>query len=219
MNSEALQNRLNDIIVKGLLEDIIKAERAYLQARTIGENFEAINASDHNIVLGMCQVAFSDAQTLAVTRMFDKPDKKFPTRSVCVILDILGKHAEELPILQPDALFDALRVPQCQRPTLEELNTSELTRAVVKHFQDDMPTDALKRLKESRDKLLAHNEAIDAAARNLPTWGDANEAVAFAKKFAMAVGEAYLGISGLEYSVNGAAGWERPMQRLLEQLL
>ncbi len=54
----------------------------------------------------MFQVAFSDAHTLAIARVFDKPSKTVPTRSNCVVLRLMDKQAKVLEIVQPPALFD-----------------------------------------------------------------------------------------------------------------
>ena len=53
---------------------------------------------------------------------------------------------------------------------------------------------SLNNLRASRDKVIAHNEAIEPIARAKPTWGDAGLLVGFAKRFTAVVAFAYLSL-------------------------
>jgi hypothetical protein len=209
MSGGAHEERLKDILFNGLLKDILMAEQAYLLAKTIGDHSEAVNASDHKDLFGVWQLMCSNEQTMAAARMFDKPSG-YPTRSIPVALQLLEEHEVHWQIRGPKVLSDVLNV---------QMDPQHLTKALVQHFRDTMPQDTLKRLKESRDKVLAHNEAIDAAQRNYLTWGDANAAVEYAKAFFITVGQGYCGISGLDLTVNATPRWEYPMQHLLRKVM
>ena len=52
---------------------------------------------------------------------------------------------------------------------------------------------ALKGVLKSRNKVHAHNEAIDAALRTRPTWGGTESLVDYAKDFVCVIGMAFFG--------------------------
>ncbi len=63
---------------------------------------------------------------------------------------------------------------------IKGLKNQQLSLEVVSHFNHTMPhkdkvgycnlSNALETVREARNKIHAHNEAIDKAARKLPTW-------------------------------------------------
>jgi hypothetical protein len=53
---------------------------------------------------------------------------------------------------------------------------------------------ALKRLRDSRDKVIAHNEHVDPSVRLRPTWDDAARLTAFAAEFTQVMAWGYLSL-------------------------
>jgi hypothetical protein len=53
---------------------------------------------------------------------------------------------------------------------------------------------SLNILRQSRDKTIAHNEAIESSALQTLTWGEANSLANYAKEFVATVGAGYLGL-------------------------
>ena len=62
--------------------------------------------------------------------------------------------------------------------------------------QADLPglSAYLTKLREARDKVIAHNEAIDDSARRYATWGEAEELVDYAKNFVTLISFGFLNL-------------------------
>ena len=78
---------------------------------------------------------------------------------------------------------------------VEPLRNAGLTHAIVTHYRDTLEKDAFpleKALRESRDKIIAHNEAVDRSTLQKPTWGEALSLVNYAKDFVSTIGYGYL---------------------------
>ena len=114
--------------------------------------------------------------------------------------------------------------------TIQVMNNQQLSLLVVSHFNRTMPhkdkagpcslSSALEAVREARDKVHAHNEAIDKVSRKLPTWGGVESLVDYAKDFACVVGfgflSLYLGNSSMDYMLGTDA---RQLSRKMEKLL
>jgi len=79
---------------------------------------------------------------------------------------------------------------------VERLSNTELTYEIVNHYEVELShlVPASTRLRQSRDKIISHNEAIERSALHSPTWGDALSLVNFAKDFVSTIGFGYLNI-------------------------
>jgi hypothetical protein len=74
------------------------------------------------------------------------------------------------------------------------LRNVELTHAIVRHYEGTLTKlyPALFELRQSRDKIIAHNEAIERSALQSLTWGAALSLVEYAKDFVSTIGFGYL---------------------------
>ena len=78
------------------------------------------------------------------------------------------------------AVYQELIEAGLDRTRLERMDNAELPRAVVACFRDTLPGPkrvsldnlllSLSILRQSRDKTIAHNEAIEPSALQTPTW-------------------------------------------------
>ncbi|HUS11038.1 MAG TPA: hypothetical protein VMZ30_11270 [Pyrinomonadaceae bacterium] len=85
---------------------------------------------------------------------------------------------------------------------IEGASDADLILLTTGHYRRTLPhpdkashcdlSAALKAVRESRNKVHAHNEAIDAAARTRPTWGGTENLVAYAKDFVCVIAMAFL---------------------------
>lgn len=105
-----------------------------------------------------------------------------------------------------------------------------LTHAVIAHYRATLPSidpanttplsRAFRALREARDKVIAHNEAIDRASRQSVTWEETELLVDFAKGFVTTISFGYLslymGSGHADYLVSFDA---RKSARSLRQLL
>ena len=142
----------------------------------------------------------ADAIVLTLSRLFDPPPNRFPTRSIPGILKLLEEHAEGLHIYRRREIEDFLfsRNPNSSPGNLSsEQLTKEFVRAYESHLEDDGitghdPAALLSRVRTRRDKQVAHNEDWRPAVDEIVSWQDLRELLDEAKAFAGLVGPAYL---------------------------
>ena len=172
MDLESAKNLLGDYLVKGLVSDIYAAEEAYALATQIGDDAAHVNRAGFGRLFYTLQVMLSDPQTLSVTRMFDEQRGKYPVRSIPACSATLEVHGAALAIREPRALIDVLA--QSTRVPSDVDDHQALTRAIVEHYREELAdpslTVPLQHLRNSRDKVIAHNEALVIQRSLHPTW-------------------------------------------------
>src|SRR5215207_6870975 len=89
MNPDEAQERLNDYLLNGLEAELYWAEEARLVATVIGKHSTRINEKRFGALFGRLQEVFSERETLAISKIFDRPNSRFPTRSIPAILDLV----------------------------------------------------------------------------------------------------------------------------------
>jgi hypothetical protein len=191
---EEAEKHLKDYLLQGIAAEIFLADEAYALAEEIGKHADQINAAGFDALFGSLQLILSDRQTLSVTKIFDTPSRKYPTRSIPAVLDFLEAHAELWKVPQWRILHQTLIESGADRAQVEYLSNVELTHAIVAHYRDARAKLAfpLEALRQSRDKTIAHNEAIERATLQRPTWGAALSLVNYAKDFVSTIGYGYL---------------------------
>jgi hypothetical protein len=204
LNAEEAQQHLRDYLLNGIAAEIYWADEAYALAEEIGKHAEQINAGNFNRLFGSLQLSLSDRQTLSVTKIFDPVSRRYPTRSIPATLELLETHAELWEVPQRHKVQQTLTKAGVDSEQIELLHNTELTRAIVAHYRSTLPnakkmdlhplSASLEVLKSSRDKVIAHNEAIERSVRRIPTWGDAVSLVNYAKEFVATIGFGYLNI-------------------------
>src|SRR4051794_40895103 len=150
------EDRLKDYLLNGIATEIALADQAYSLVVEIGQHAKQINVANFGGLFGSLQVILSDRQTLAATKLFD-PVGRYPTRSIPGTLDLLERHAMLWQVPQRRKLEETLVKGGEDTGHLEQLSNVELTHAVVRHFRSTLP--AADTLRQSRDKVIAHNEA------------------------------------------------------------
>ena len=90
MKVEEAEERLKDYLLQGIAAENYFADEAYALAEEIGQHVPAIRATGFGSLFGTLQHGLSNRQTLSITKMFDKPSKRYPTRSIPAILDRMG---------------------------------------------------------------------------------------------------------------------------------
>ena len=96
----------------GIVADLFAAEQAYALLKQIGQNANAINQANFGALFGPLQSVLSNACFLSVAKLFEKPSKNYPTRSIRSVLELLERSSNELVIEQRIAVMRS-------SPTLE----------------------------------------------------------------------------------------------------
>jgi len=195
---------IQDIVEKGLVQDIFKMEQSYELLKTIGSKTNELTngkLKEYNELFGTIQYALQTETLLAASRIYDSPRSKYPTRCLRGILKYLSENTTDLPsIREPYQL--ALHLKHMNAP-VELINVaSSGSETFSQNFglyvenilNEPKRVDALNKLKDFRDKSLAHNERIDFKIYG-PTWGSLNDLIGIAKDVVGVLGWAYFSIA------------------------
>lgn len=151
---------LREMIERGPLNDIFRADESRAIVEIVGANATAINASTFAPTFVALQSYAIEQFVMAITRMFDQPSKKYQLRSLPAIIAYVAKHGAALPIRLPTTVATAL-----ERLGSNVNATTISTQQLMTELNLRLPTSsnnaALEALKTLRDKRLAHAEHID----------------------------------------------------------
>lgn len=224
------KEELDELVKAGAVTDIFKAERAYAVLKSIGENADAINVSERNFgeLFGVLQGHAQTEALIAVARLYDRPSKHYPTRCLRALLDELDAKAEALPpIIEKPNLAKELARQGMTADKVALVNSApdaDVTRAMMTFLRgrldDPEVVEAIERVKDVRDKRIAHNEAAHAIEG--PTWKAVLRLLALAQEVVGLVGWAYLSTvyihEGRYFLSSDAQRSGSAMRRLLEGL-
>ena len=200
-----IEETLRDYLLNGIAADIFRAEQAYSLAEVVGRRADQINAATFGDALGPLQEILSEHQTLAITKAFEQPSSRYPTRSIPAVLKLLEAHAGSWKMPHRSSLQEFLITNGYSEEDISSRDGATLTQAVVRHFRSGLPSrervqqctlsSSLELLRQSRDKAIAHNEGGGSDSRQRATWGQATALVEHAKHFVGVIGFGYLGIA------------------------
>jgi hypothetical protein len=188
MNITEAESKLNDYLMKGIVSEIFWADECKALAVKIGENSPSINSSAYAQLFGRLQTILSEYQTLAVAKIYDN-DKR--TRSVPSVLTLIRDNGAVWQLRNRFKLEELMISEGGSEMLIKGLTDQQLIQTTVNHFERTLPhpskaahcqlSFALKGVRESRNKVHAHNEAVDQANRTRPTWGGTESLVSYAK--------------------------------------
>jgi hypothetical protein len=202
MDLEEAKKNLFDYLFNGLQSDITRAEEARSAAVVIGKHAEAINKTPFGPLFGELQIIFSDRETLCVAKIFDRLNKRYPVRSISSILDLIRQNESLWDLPGREGLEEYLEENGFAYSS--KRNKKELCFDIVDCFNTTLPSPSnassglgksWSAVMDSRNKVLAHNEAISKANRILPMWSDTTALINYAKKFVDIVSYGFLEIS------------------------
>jgi hypothetical protein len=179
--------------MEGIVADFFEAEQTYALLKQIGQNAEAINQANFGALFGPLQSVLSNAFLLSVAKLFEKPNRKYPTRSISSVLQLLERSSHELLIEQRIVVMRRLAAAGMNIESLEEMPDSEITLRIVQFYTASLPsTELATRCEMSksldavvtrRDKVVAHNEMIDRSTLPQTSWADIEGLMSYAKGF------------------------------------
>jgi hypothetical protein len=208
-------DELQDIVKSGLVSDIFRMERAYFLHTEIGNQADILNAranGNFGELFGAVQQTMETEAALAVARVYDKPNPKYPTRCLRSALQLLEQRGGELPEIVEShntklALGFLAEYPDVIAAVDE--GKSEFLLRFIPIFRSllDRPevTESVERLKYLRDKHIAHNETAEPGG---PTWNALRELIRHAQNFVGVIGWAFYSTVYLhdgEYFLSGDA--------------
>ena len=218
----SIEEKLKDLLQNGVAADIYQADRAKGLLDCLGAYAAAINAARMGRLFNYLQSCLIDQHTLALTRMYDKPSRHYPTRSIPAVLDLLRANASSLRLHEKEPLTRKLVEAEHDVSQLQQLSDSEITKELVDVYDATLPkhddpqsselAEALEGLKMLRDKVIAHNEAVSKADLKSTAWNKAEKLLNYAKDFAEVVGAAYLAL--MYKDVEGTYGLTKDAQRI-----
>lgn len=227
MNQTEAKRKLDDYLMKGVVSEIMWADEAKILAAKIGDHAAAINPTEYGPLIGRLQTMASDQETLAVAKMFDADTR---TRSIPNILTLITDNIAIWQLQDRCPLEHFLMKNGCNNALFKSASDTDLILLTTARFHQTLPhpakashcnlSAALKAVRESRNKVHAHNEAIDAAVRTRPTWGGTESLVTYAKDFVCVIAMAFLGLSLGQSSANYYMSYDaRRTAHLFERLL
>lgn len=216
-------DELKDVVVKGLVSDIFKMERAYHILSVIGSNADQLN--DHALgnfgeLFGAFQGSLEVDAVLAVARVYDSPSKQYPTRCLRRALSLMEDRVAELPeIAQHHSTKLSLAFLGKNSSVFGsvDLGRDAFVEQFVLAFREILDSEAVSKavnsLKYFRDKRIAHNEAAEPHG---PTWEALKSLINHAQNFVGVVGWAFFNtvyVHDGDYFLSNDA--QRPSRALL----
>jgi AbiU2 len=202
MDTKTSEIELRQYLLDGLFKEIFLAEEARTLCFEVGKYAEILNEKGYGRLFGSLQACYSNQQTLCITKLFD-PVGRYPTRSIPGVIRLIQKRASHWSLPERWLLEERLAMA-CHNPELyTNMENREIALAIAEYFESTLPggcvaqvglCDALNSLKQSRDKVIAHNEAIDPIARKLPRWNEAELLVNYSRDFLSLISRGFLGV-------------------------
>ena len=208
---------LDAAVLDGLVADIFRLERATSIFEAIGRRASDINdgVGHFGNLFGALQAALTTEAAMSVARIFDRPSKRYPTRSIRGVLDYLLEHIADLPtIREPYQLKLALQsmlAPQQLQLCADQTPcrfAGEFAAYIESLLDEPTRRESLARLRDLRDKELAHSEHVEKI--DGPTWAAIADLTEIAKQVVGVLGWAYLSTA---YMANGRYVLTKDAQR------
>jgi hypothetical protein len=157
---------LHAIVEKGILIDLMKAERALSVFNSIAKLSREINkqSKEFTTTYAYLQGLAYNEFILSTSRAFDQKSKRNKTRCIESAIEILKKQKDTLPEVQQKYQLEIhLREYSVPEYFIEQINiqdTSLFPEKIAIYFENELVQirEVLKTLRQKRDKDLAHNE-------------------------------------------------------------
>lgn len=215
---------LDYIVGYGVVKDIFKAETAIFLCWRIGDYADAINESNFGELFSTFQRLLINELALSLSRIFENPQKQYPTKSIPSAVAFLKMNRNRL-ILKNRSLVerDLANLGYSLRE-LSRMNDLQCTDLIVEKFETLPPklNLGLEAWKALRDKKIGHNEAISSSSLPITRWDQAHNLLIWAKEFISLIGEGYTGLgykpdNGEFFLTNDARRTSVALERLFQK--
>ena len=185
------KRKLKNYILFGIQTELTLAQEARNLASVIGNHSQIVNARGFGNLFARLQEIFSERETLCVAKIFDRPNRTYPSRNISSILNLIEENADLWSLPERNCLERVLM--ENGYNSCSEFSNRELALNIVSFYRNDMPSvdnkethelsASLDAVFQSRDKVHAHNESISAEERVLPTCSDTQMLMEYAEDF------------------------------------
>lgn len=161
--------KIIEIITKGLLKDLHIAERSLYLNRKISELRDKIPKGTKSDISTMLYDLTYTELVLSLSRLYDSLNERYPTRCIRQLYETLRNSSFEPETKEEKAyalreLKRLVAFPELNFLLLErhgrEFNETLVNYLETLEFNDPIAP-AIEKLKEVRDKFLAHNEDVE----------------------------------------------------------
>lgn len=171
---------LRDIIYAGLFGDIFLAERARELHRAVAAHAADINAAGFGELFLAIQNAAIAELILSLTKLFERSSRQYRIRSIPAAVGVLAESHGSLRPVEPEPALACFAKAGIDTSNLRDVSAGKYTAFLadllaastpdVGPVPNDELSRALQALRTSRDKRVAHNEAIDDGALPQAKW-------------------------------------------------
>lgn len=198
MSSDA-EPRLQELVLRRIPSQVTHAVNALAVVKAIGTRNESLKETEFNHLFGSLQNFLVAPLILTTCNLFERPSKRNPTFSIPTAQQYLRSACQEPPFVARSArgieilIREKLKLPV---PT----NAIDAAETVCAHFEQACPRynnprlshpldDFLKKLREQRDKRVAHLE--DNLVGPSTDVSGLIRLLEFASHFANSIGQAF----------------------------
>jgi hypothetical protein len=185
------------MISSGPYEFIHEAEQSISLIEACGSNLGFLRKHNFEELFGTIQSLAINQFVLSVTKIYEKPSRRYPNLSVPSILESVEENADQLKLLEPQLVrrgLEFLRIATSEfdaadAPSKKNLVIARCLRAKLPNIDKN---NALRALKTLRDKKIAHPEDIDLDTIEKTTYEQAEKLLNLPRGIVGILGNAYL---------------------------
>lgn len=160
--------KIKQIILSGLLKDVLISEKSFSLNKEINETYAAIPKGIKASISDILYDLSYTEMVLSLSRLYDNTSKKYPTRCLKQLYSYVKSENYNIDIseFREDALFQlpSFGFNASFIEMFKDSSTTEFNKRTVLYFESLEMNEPLcsyiNKLKEIRDKFLAHNEDI-----------------------------------------------------------
>lgn len=162
--------KINDYFTNGIIVQAFQAERNIAIWKAIGNKVEILKTQTKEVkkLYSFIQISAQTNFILYTAKLFDNPDKNYPTRCILSFLELIKNNSNSLPqIIEVPNTIKLLKEYDCPAELIQAVNTNDITifplefyQYYYKKYNSDVIQGKIKEVKYIRNKFIAHNENI-----------------------------------------------------------
>jgi len=168
--------QIEDLLKSGILAQAFNAEYNLAIHKSISDEFEFLSEQSQDIqsLYGFIQQSAKDNVILALSRLFDKANRNFPTKCFQQFLNAVKANCNSMKkVVETHQTINFLKEYNCPQNMIDAVrseNPSDFYISFCDYYQAKYNSPSfqadIKSLKQFRNKAIAHNETIDVSITN-----------------------------------------------------